>query len=96
MEVRVCSLPSESFGYILLQLKKKVHLLPGEVGHLHWVFVLGLQLVDHDYYEADSQEEENGRDDCGLPDGIVFALRGSIAVGLTVDVAAAGVAPVAV
>lgn len=57
MEVRVCSLPSESFGYILLQLKREVHLLPGEVSHLHWVFLFVLQFVDHDYYEAHRQEE---------------------------------------
>lgn len=70
--------------------------MSGEVGHLHWVLVLGLQLVDHDYDEAHCQEEENGGDDCGLPDGIVFALRCGVAVGLTIDVPAAGVAPVAV
>lgn len=68
----------------------------GEVGHLHRVLVLSLQLVHHDYDQAHCQEEENGGDDCGLPDGVVFALRGCVAVGLALDVAAAGVAPVAV
>ena len=58
--------------------------------------MLGLKLVDHDNDETHCQEEEDGGDDCGLPDGVVFALRCGVAVRLAVDVAAAGVGPVAV
>lgn len=49
MEVRVCNLPSDNFGYILLKIKGKVHFLASEVGNLHWVFPLGLEFVDHDH-----------------------------------------------
>lgn len=94
--MRVCNLPSDNFGYILLKIYGKVHFLASEVGDLHWVFMLGLELIDHDCDEANCQEEENGGNYCCLPDGIVFALRCSVTVGRAVDVAAAGVDPVAV
>lgn len=52
---------------------RMVHFLAGEVVHSHGPFAAGADLDAGDDEEDDSQEEEDGRNDDGLPDGVVLA-----------------------
>lgn len=96
MDVRVCSLPSDSLGSILLRLKDGLHFLAGEVGHLHTGESSSLKFIDDDDDETDCKEEEDSRDDRCLPNRVIIALRCHFAVGLSVNVVAAGVVRVTV
>ena len=96
MEVSVCNLPSDNLGSILLRLIHGLHFLTSEVSNLHTRVALCLELVDHNDDETDGEEEEHGRDDYCLPDWVVLALRGHVAIGFVVDVAAARVVSVTI
>lgn len=55
MDVRVCSLPSDSLGSILLQLLRVLHFLASEVSDLHRREPLASEFVYHQDDQDDCQ-----------------------------------------